>query len=53
LSRDENTDVREKVKQNPNYKNKINIELSSDQHEALKKLIASSQDPALRNVTLE
>ena len=29
------------------------VKLSLAQHEALKKLIASSQDPTLRNVTLE
>ena len=29
------------------------VKLSDAQHEALKKLITSSQDPTLRNVTLE
>ena len=52
LSRDEYISVRYGVEQNPNYKNKFTVELSSAQHEALKKLIESSQDPELRNVTL-
>ena len=52
LSQDKSPDIREKVAHNPNYKKKITVELSSTQHEALKKLIASSQDPELRNMTL-
>ena len=54
LYRDKDPYVRLKVTENPNYKKKITVELSSAaQHEALKKLIESSQDPELRNVTLE
>jgi len=53
LSRDEDFYVRKYVTENPNYKNKFTVELSSAQHEALKKLIESSQDPELRNVTLK
>jgi len=53
LSHDKDCDVRCCVAENPNYKKKITVELSSAaQHEALKKLIESSQDPELRNVTL-
>jgi hypothetical protein len=51
LAQDKDYDVREEAIKNPNYKSKT-LELTSAQYEALKTLLASSQDEILKSVTL-
>ena len=51
LAQDENSRVRYWVSKHPNYKSKT-LELTSAQYEALKTLLASSQDEILKSVSL-
>jgi hypothetical protein len=46
---DEDSSVRYEVARNPNYK-KQTLELTSTQHEALKKLVESGQDESLKGL---